>query len=212
VETASEVVNAPETVAEMRVPDGVQIDPYLQIPAKAKRIYDVNSGAKAVDFVIVGNSSQCLVALPESCIIVKPGFMAGATGGGRFTEFHYTDITGIEVNTGIVNAVVEVTTPAYQGKSKDFWSGGKNEDPYKVSNCLPGSKSLFCQGEGAARIERLRDRVRKAKRAPAGAAPQATAPVVDHAERIRQLAQLRDEGILTAAEFDEAKQKILGSL
>lgn len=187
-------------------------DAYLHIPAKSKKIYDANSGSKAVDFVIVGSSSQCLVALPQSCIIVKPGFMAGATGGGRFTEFHYTDITGIEVNTGIVNAVVEVTTPAYQGKSKDFWSGGKDEDPFRVSNCLPGSKSLFCQGEGAARIEQLRVLVRKAKQVHATAAPAATAPVVDHAEKIRKLAQLRADGILTAAEFDEAKQKILGSL
>jgi hypothetical protein len=187
----------------------VQANSYAQIPPKARKIYDANHGPANIEFVIVGNSSQCLVALSQSCIIVKPGFMAGATGGGRFTEFHYADITGIEVNTGMINAVLEVTTPAYQGRSKDFWSAGKNEDPFKVSNCLPGSKALFCQGEGAARIEELRNRVRQAKQHARSPAP---TPAVDPAEQIRKLAELRDTGILTEAEFAEAKARIIGAL
>lgn len=194
---------------ETELPEEGVIDPYSQIPAKARKVYDANRGSTDVDFIIVGTSSQCLIALTESCIIVKAGFMAGATGGGRFTEFHYSDITGIEVNTGMMSAVLEVTTPAYQGRSKDFWSSGKNEDPWKVSNCLPGSKALFCQGEGAERIEELRRRVRQAKQTSPTVTP---AAAVDPAEQIRKLAELREAGVLTLEEFDEAKRRILEAM
>ena len=181
--------------------------PYDAIPAKARKIYDANGGSKAVEFVLGGSSSQCLVGLASSCIIVKPGFMAGATGGGRFTEFHYSDITGVEVNTGIMNAVLEITTPAYQGRSKDFWSSGKNEDPFKVSNCLPGTKALFTQGVGAGIVESLRRRVREAKNPVSQAAPP-----MDPAEQIRKLAELRAAGILSEEEFAEAKGRLIRSL
>lgn len=182
---------------------------YDEIPAKARVVYEANNGSRFVDFVIEGAGSQCLVALRESCIIVKPGIMAGATGGGRFTEFHYSDITGIEVNTGMLSAVLEVTTPAYQGRSKDYWRAGPNTDPFKVSNCLPGSKPLFCQGLGASRIEELRSRVRQAKQRPQSAT---SSPSTDPAEQIRKLAELRDAGILSPEEFDEAKRKILEAM
>ena len=205
-EPMSDVDHAPSVEVATEVSAEAAIDPYLQIPAKARKIYDANRGSTHVDFVIEGLSSQCLVALPESCIIVKPGFMAGVLGDGRFTEFHYADVTGIEVAAGVLTAVLEVTTPAYQGKSRDCRSVGKNSDPFKVSNCLPGGKPLFCQGEGAARIEELRRRARQAKKTPPNTTPLAA---TDQAEHIRKLAELRDAGILTPEAYDDVKQKTL---
>jgi membrane protease subunit (stomatin/prohibitin family) len=47
---------------------------------------------------------------------------------------------------------------------------------------------------------------------PAPAAPaQAAAPAVDPVARLKELAELRDQGILTEAEFAQEKAKVLAS-
>ena len=46
--------------------------------------------------------------------------------------------------------------------------------------------------------------------APAGAAAAPTGGSAAYAEEIQKLAALRDQGVLTDAEFDAAKQKVLG--
>jgi hypothetical protein len=47
--------------------------------------------------------------------------------------------------------------------------------------------------------------------ANAPAAAPAAAPQVDMVEQLEKLAQLKDQGILTQAEFDAQKQKLLGA-
>jgi hypothetical protein len=47
--------------------------------------------------------------------------------------------------------------------------------------------------------------------ANAPAAAPAAAPQVDMVEQLEKLAQLKDQGILTEAEFDAQKQKLLGA-
>ena len=44
----------------------------------------------------------------------------------------------------------------------------------------------------------------------AGSAPPPPAPAPDPIERLRELAGLRDQGVLTEAEFAAAKAKVLG--
>jgi hypothetical protein len=47
--------------------------------------------------------------------------MTGSLGGGRITTFHYTEITGIEYNAGMMMGVLEILTPSYQGSgNKDY--------------------------------------------------------------------------------------------
>ena len=46
--------------------------------------------------------------------------------------------------------------------------------------------------------------------APAGAAAAPAGGSAAYAEEIKKLAALRDQGVLTDAEFDAAKQKVLG--
>lgn len=173
---------------------------------KARRLYDAQIGDPHVRFVIAGLSDQCLVALDDRCIIVKPGFMAGATGGGRVTTFQYSDVTGIEVNTGWTTGVLEVLTPSYQGVGqRDYWSSQKNESPYQVSNCLPLNKTLLAQS--APLIEELRRSVSAAKdrNHPSPQSPQAR----DLPAQLRELSALRDGGVLSDAEFEQAKARLL---
>lgn len=69
----------------------------------------------------MGNFNQSLVALDERILVVKTGFMAGTTFGGRVTSFHYKDITGIKVNTGLITGVIEISTPSYQATEEKDW-------------------------------------------------------------------------------------------
>jgi len=47
------------------------------------------------------------------------------------------------------------------------------------------------------------------EQAPAPAAPEAAAPEVDPLEQLKKLGELRDAGVLTDAEFEVQKEKIL---
>ncbi len=61
------------------------------------------------------------------------------------------------------------------------------------------------QGEKWARKEEQQYAQQQAAAPP----PQAAAPEADPIERLRQLGELRDQGILTQAEFEAQKAKIL---
>ncbi|PYY32777.1 SHOCT domain-containing protein [Curtobacterium sp. MCBD17_030] len=159
-----------------------------------------------------------LAAFGDRVIIIKTGaltsFMAGSLGGERSATFHFTDITGIEYNSGFVNGVLEVLTPSYSGTANhDFWSGASKSrnsaasDPYTLSNTLPLSKPEYnaCLPE----INELKARISRAKAPTMFVAP-APAPVADGlAEQIQKLADLRTSGVLSDDEFASAKARLI---
>ena len=55
------------------------------------------------------------------------------------------------------------------------------------------------------------DEPQYAEPAPAPAAPPPAAPVADPIERLKELAQLKEQGVLTPEEFAVQKSRILGS-
>lgn len=159
---------------------------------------------------------------------------AGATFGARVTSFYYRDINGIEVNTGLLNGVIEINTPSYQGTGqKDFWNvRNEDKDPYKVTNCLPIAKSHLKHYKPY--IDRLRARIREEKqghmaspsfqsknspnsqleRAFLKETEQEQATPTPKSEislssELEKLASLRDSGVLTEEEFQQAKQRLL---
>ena len=67
--------------------------------------------------------------------------MAGSFGGGRVTTIMFSDITGIEYNSGLSSGVLEILTASFQGTAnKDYLTRGEN-DPWKLSNTLPLGRS-----------------------------------------------------------------------
>ena len=141
--------------------------------------------------------------------------MTGSLGGERSAVFHFVDVTGIEYNSGFVNGVLKVLTPSYSGAAnKDFWRGSNNSrnadsnDPWTLSNTLPLSKSEYNATQS--HIQELRSRISTAKR-PVIHVESPMHPLSGGlADELKKLAELRDTGILTAAEFDAAKGRILG--
>jgi len=167
--------------------------------------------------------NQAIVALTDRLLMLKPGFVAGATFGPRVISFYYRDITGIEINTGLINGVIEINTPSYQGNGqKDIWNI-KNEDknPYKVTNCLPILRKYLKEYKPYIDMLRAMERAAKQERV-ASSPPRCESSLYSELENLaslrasgalvelEKLASVRASGLLTAEEFQRAKQRLLG--
>ncbi|WP_345415266.1 SHOCT domain-containing protein [Pseudonocardia xishanensis] len=169
-------------------------------------------------FAVGGESGGgALAAFGDRCLIVKvramTSMMAGSLGGGRITTFPYGEITGIEYNAGMLNGVLEILTPSYQGSgNKDYWRGSlkptnsNSNNPWTLSNTLPMSKPLYQQA--LPMLNEMRGRIAEVKRPTVVMnAQQATVPVGGGlADEIGKLAALRVQGLLTDDEFEAAKR------
>jgi hypothetical protein len=161
------------------------------------------------------NHQGALLVFENRCMIVKGGFwgglMAGSLGGERAATFYFTQITGIEYNSGMLTGVLEILTASYQGTAnKDFWRGtnqsrnADSNDPWTLSNTLPLTKDAY--KSAMSMIDELKRMIAEAQR-PVAAAP---APAGNLADEIAKLSDLLQKGVLTEAEFAAAKAKLLG--
>jgi hypothetical protein len=171
-----------------------------------------------------GGRDQAIVALTDRLLMIKPGLMAGATPGPRVIGFYYRDITGIEINTGLINGVIEINTPSYQRiRQKRFWKiKNEDKDANRVANCLPISKKNLREYEPY--IDWLRAMERAAKQERVISPPPkresslnselsslASLRASGVLSELEKLASLRTFGVLTEEEFQRVKQRLLGS-
>jgi hypothetical protein len=170
--------------------------------------------------VIHDGLSGALAAFDDRLVIAKTGgwtgLMAGAGGGGRVTTIPFTDITGIEYNSGLLNGVLQILTASYSGSANhDYWRGsnkGRNANfgnPHALSNTLPLAKPLHAQA--APHLVELQRRIAQSKQVAVHVSPRAEHPIVGESplDKLKKLMELRDLGGLTAEEFDEQKLKLL---
>ena len=171
---------------------------------------------ETIRFCLKGDADHSLVALDDRLLIIKAGVFAGTAFGARVATIYYKDVTGIEVNTGLVNCVVEVATPSYPaiGK-KSAWLGGRtskkdlfNRDPYTESNTIPVFR--FDLKKWQPYLEQLRALIAEAKSSPQAVSP-ASAPPESLATQLKELAALHRSGVLDDAEFAQAKARRLAT-
>ena len=67
-----------------------------------------------VRFGIEGIDGQCIIALDERLLVIKPGFVRGADFGGLATSIRYADIDSIETNVASSNSVIKINALDYQ--------------------------------------------------------------------------------------------------
>lgn len=164
-----------------------------------------------------GGAEGVMVVFNDRLAIVKTGaltsFMAGSLGGERSTTFYFRDINALEYNSGMLSGVLEVLTASYQGSAnKDYWRGttksrnANSDDPWTLSNTLPMAKALYNQWTPD--IQKIRSMISESKNPAPQGVPPGPAPK-SLAEQIRDLAALRDAGLLTEEEFVRAKGQLL---
>jgi hypothetical protein len=160
------------------------------------------------------NHQGALLVFHDRCMIVKGGviggFMSGSLGGERAATFYFTQITGIEYNSGLINGVLEILTPSYQGSAnKDFWQGttksrnSNSNDPWTLNNCLPLTKDGYKSAREM--IDELKRMVAEFNRPVV--TPSVSPPNLS--DEVAKLADLLKQGVLTEEEFAQAKKRLL---
>lgn len=207
-----------EKVAAERSWPGTTVHGKLSKTASLAVLRQCHGSTESPWLIISAGTAGLLAAFEDRLVIIKTGFgaslMAGAFGGERSATFHFTDITGIEYNSGLVTGVLEVLTPSYNGTAnRDYWRGtlasrnADSNDPWTLSNCLPLGKVEYnnCLRD----IQELKARIGRAKQ-PQPTTAAAPAPVSDGlTHQLAQLADLHSAGALTDEEFTAAKARLL---
>ena len=69
---------------------------------------------ESVRFVIEGMDGQCIIALDERLLVVKPGSALDEPHSGLTTSIQYSDIAKITVTEGSSNRLIKILTSDYQ--------------------------------------------------------------------------------------------------
>jgi hypothetical protein len=64
-------------------------------------------------FAIEGMDGQCIIALDERLLVVKPGSAIDETYSGLVTSIRYSDIVSIQIRQDSSNRVIEINTSDY---------------------------------------------------------------------------------------------------
>jgi hypothetical protein len=206
----------PKTLADQR--SGTTLVGSQLKRAALKVLADHSAPGELPWFILNSAGRGLLAAFEDRLIIAKVGaltsIMAGSMGGGRVTTFPYAEITNIEFNSGLINGVLEILTPSYQGSGNhDYWrsmmkgTNSAGDSPWTLSNCLPMENWLHT--EALPMLNKLERTIMESKR------PRIVLPPAQPAQRnptsglvddLKQLAELHTQGVLDDAEFADAKQ------
>ncbi|WP_404351677.1 hypothetical protein LG324_02980 [Phycicoccus jejuensis] len=171
--------------------------------------------------VLSSGAGGVMAAFDDRLLIIKTGaltsMMAGSFGGGRTAVFDFAHITGVEYNSGMLNGVLEVLTPSYQGTSnKDFWRGTtqsrnvNSDDPFTLSNTLPLDRSTYARAQDS--LNALRTKIAESRRPSVVVQQSPVATNSPAARDISELAKLHKAGVLSDEEFADAKSAIIARL
>lgn len=161
-----------------------------------------------VAVVIRGSHGQAIIGTTSRAFVIKPGFMAGATGGVENTSWSYRTLVGIQMHKGMMSGSVVIQAPGQVGTNTSYWKNDK-DDPSKAPNAIPVAAEWEHVQQGVAKLRQLID----AAHAPAPAAEPtpAESAAPSKVSELAQLAELKEAGHLSEEEFVEAKRQILGS-
>jgi hypothetical protein len=122
-----------------------------------------------VRFGIEGIDSQCIIALDERLLVIKPGFVRGGVFGaraasiregdgtdfgGKVASIRYGDITSIETNVAASNSVIKIN-------ALDYRLNQTHNDIYQGNHVAP-AKDFMLSGDPTS-IPITRWALRKAK-------------------------------------------------
>lgn len=163
------------------------------------------SGEQVLGWV-EGRYSNYLVATDRRALIIIIGGATGQFFGRKVNSFPYTQLTSVDLRTGIFNGYVELGAGGVQSRRL-----GGNIDQMTADNVCPfnkGQEKAFRQ-----LTDILRQRIHAAQQAQVNMAPMASAPAGPSIpEQIEQLAKLRDAGILSPDEFEAKKAELLARM
>lgn len=183
--------------------------PELVMPLSGRGEKIVNQNMSEDEKILVklqGNNGQALVMTNKRLYIVKWGFVAGNTFGGKCVGYEYKNVTALEINKHMVNHIFQVLTPATQHQKLQTIGGrekGTNATESDFAITYSNSKvvPLF-----QVAVNKGRQIIEKAHETSGSQ----TAADDGGLQQLERLAELKDKGILTNEEFQAKKKQILG--
>jgi Short C-terminal domain len=171
-----------------------------QMP-KMKQLLDqsIDPGEK-VEILIVGAHSQIVVGTDRRILVLKKGFMAGATLGHKLSSWEYRNVTGLQLDTRANSGILIVHAGGEEPIKSSYWATGKGSAAEAPNAITFASKP---SAEAQAGVAQLRKRVAEAH------APQQSASAPDPVEQLRKLGELRDAGVISSEEFESKKRDLL---
>ena len=121
-----------------------------------------------IRFVIEGMDGQCIVALDERLLVVKPGSAIEEPHSGLTTSIPYSDITKISVTEGQSNRVIKIHTSDYQPTEVNTGQGLPDSTSFFLSDdptSIPVAKWTL-DSKYRAHLLELSELVRKAGETP----------------------------------------------
>jgi hypothetical protein len=121
---------------------------------------------EGVRFAIEGMDGQCIIALDERLLVVKPGSATDETYSGLVTSIRYSDILTIKAREDSSNRVIEIDTSDYH-VTEAHTGPGPPENNFLLSDdpsSLPIAKWAF--NKYKAHLLELSELVREAREAP----------------------------------------------
>lgn len=121
---------------------------------------------EGIRFAIEGMDGQCIIALNERLLVVKPGSAMDESYSGLVTSIRYSDIASIQIRQGSSNRVIEINTSDYQ-VTEAHTGHGPPESNFFLSddpNTIPIAKWTLDRHK--AHLLKLSELVREARETP----------------------------------------------
>ena len=123
---------------------------------------------EGIRFAIEGMDGQCIIALDERLLVVKPGSAIDESYSGLVTSIRYSDIVSIQIRQDSSNRVIEINTSDYQ-VTEAHTGQGPPESNFFLSddpNSLPIAK--WAVNKYKAHLLELSELVRESRETPNG--------------------------------------------
>ena len=121
---------------------------------------------EGIRFAIEGMDGQCIIALNERLLVVKPGSAIDESYSGLVTSIRYSDIVSIQIRQDSSNRVIEINTSDYQ-VTEAHTGQGPPESNFFLSdepNSLPIAK--WAVNKYKAHLLELSELVRETRETP----------------------------------------------
>jgi len=164
------------------------------------------SEGEKIHVKLQGNNGQALVLTNKRLYIVKWGWLAGNTFGGRCIGYEYRNITALEANKHVMTHMVQVLTPATQHQ-KLHTIGGRD----KGTNVAESDFAVSYSGSKV--VPLFQEAVNLGRRIISQAHEREAHPVNqddDSIDKLERLANLKERGLITEQEYTAKKRQLLG--
>jgi len=168
---------------------------------------NLSSGEKVLG-VVIGSFRQAIVSTTKKVLVIKVGFMAGQTFGAKVTSFDYSNLVGVEVRQGLVQGEFELLAGGLQTSQLSTINAKVNIA--QLPNCVVFARQDAEAFNAMATAIRSMSQVARTQLTVS----KEETHTVENATitAIKQLAELRDAGILTEEEFAAKKSDLLSKL